>query len=201
MSVEQLAAVLHHSTAKGSDKLVLLGIANHAGDGGAWPAVATLARYANLKPRAVQYALARLVESGELVRYVQAGGLAGWAEFTRPNRYDVTVSCPEWCDHSASHRPRDGWAYADDGTVVRTATLPLSTGDTPEMQEGATRRNDRVHLTAPPAPECTPPVQPAAPEPSYNQPDPKQVCASTTEARDGTDSIPYPALLHDCPTA
>lgn len=185
MSVEQLAVVLHHSNARGTDKLVLVGIANHAGDGGAWPAVATLARYANVKPRAVQSSLARLVESGELRRYVQAGGLQGWADYTRPNRYDVLVECPEWCDRSAQHKPREGWAYDDDGNVVRVEQLDdqpgLSTGDTPEMQNHATRRDDPVSQTTPPVVDDTPRVSQTTPKPSTNQPDPADLPASTTD--------------------
>jgi hypothetical protein len=182
VSVEQLAVVLHHSQAKGTDKLVLIGIANHAGDGGAWPAVATLARYANVQPRMVQKSLARLVELGEVTRYVQAGGLAGWQDFLRPNRYDVTVECPEWCDRSSQHRPRDGWAFDDAGQVVRTETLPLSTGDTPEVQNRATRRKHPLSNRTPGVPQDTPPVSHRTPEPSTNQPDRGQVSASATEA-------------------
>jgi hypothetical protein len=148
MSVEQLAAVLHHSAATGTDKLVLVGIANHAGDGGAWPTVRTLARYANVSPRQVQKALGRLIASGELTRHVQAGGSAGWDDYTRPNRYDVHVACPDWCDRTAHHRPGPGWSYDDAGQVVRVEQLVLdtddrgvqiSTGDTPEQQEGEAR--------------------------------------------------------------
>lgn len=190
MSVEQLAVVLHHSRAKGTDKLVLVGIANHAGDGGAWPAVLTLARYANVDVRTVQRSLSRLVDSGELTRYVQAGGLVGRPDYLRPNRYDVAVECPEWCDRSSQHRPRDGWAFDDAGQVVRVETLPLSTGDTPEMQNRATRRKDRVTPTSPGDAHVTPPVTPASPEPSNNQPDRGQVSASTTEAHvDDVDDV------------
>ena len=188
MSVEQLAVVLHHSQAKGTDKLVLLGIANHAGDGGAWPAIATLARYANVHPRNVQRSLSKLIELGELVRYVQAGGLQGWEDFLRPNRYDVAVECPDWCDRSPHHRPRDGWTYDDAGKVVRVETLPLSTGDTPDVQNRATRRTDRVAQTSPGGADATPPVAQAPPKPSTNHPDREQVPASTTDrARDDDD--------------
>lgn len=99
-----MAIVLHHSKAKGTAKLVLLGIANHEGDGGAWPSVATLSRYANIEPRAVQKLIGRLVSSGELVRDVQAGGVAAMGDWARPNRYQVRVSCPLWCDRTPQHR-------------------------------------------------------------------------------------------------
>jgi hypothetical protein len=104
MSVEHLAIVLHHSRAKGTAKLVLLGIANHQGDGGAWPSVATLARYANVTERNVQKAVAYLVSRGELVVYQQQGGTRDQDDHRRPNRYDVTVSCPSWCDRTTHHR-------------------------------------------------------------------------------------------------
>jgi hypothetical protein len=104
MSIEYLAICLHHSTSKGTDKLVLLGIANHAGDGGAWPTVSTLARYANVNARQVQKCLQRLVSRGEIAIYVQGGGTVDYADHERPNRYDVRVQCPPHCDRSANHR-------------------------------------------------------------------------------------------------
>ena len=72
MSVEAMAIVLHHSPSSGTDKVILLGIANHDGDGGAWPSVATLAKYANIDKRGVQKVLARLEESGQITRNIQA---------------------------------------------------------------------------------------------------------------------------------
>lgn len=104
MSVESLAIVLHHSQASGTDKLVLIGIANHDGDGGAWPAVSTLARYANVDPRSVQRSLQRLIESGEVAREVQGGGTRNMNDYSRPNRYEILVRCPQGCDRSTAHR-------------------------------------------------------------------------------------------------
>jgi hypothetical protein len=106
MSVEAMALVLHHSRAKGTAKLVLLGIANHQGDGGAWPHVATLARYANVTERAVQDAIAKLVKAGELAVHAQAGGPRYMPDHERPNRYDVLVSCPITCDRTTNLRNR-----------------------------------------------------------------------------------------------
>ena len=42
MSIELMSLVLHHSVAQPTHKLILLGIANHQGDGGAWPSIETL---------------------------------------------------------------------------------------------------------------------------------------------------------------
>lgn len=99
-----MTAVLAHSRARGTAKVVLLGIANHDGDGGAWPSIATLARYARVSDRNVNKAIAALVELGELVVSIQAGGLPEMAEYRRPNLYAIKVACPPWCDKSASHR-------------------------------------------------------------------------------------------------
>lgn len=104
MSVEHMAAVLHHSRAKGTAKLVLLGIANHEGDGGAYPSVATLAKYANVEPRNVQAALTKLLALGEVQVWRQAGGTRDFPDHRRPNRYAVLVTCPPWCDRTPHHR-------------------------------------------------------------------------------------------------
>lgn len=102
-----MAVVLHHSKAKGTAKLVLLGIANHAGDGGAWPSIETLARYANVTERNAQKAIGQLVALGEVAVHVQAGGTHRTKDHERPNRYDVLLACPATCDRTASHRLRE----------------------------------------------------------------------------------------------
>lgn len=141
MSVEAMALVLHHSTARDTEKLILLGIANHAGDGGAWPTVATLARYANVSERAVQQAIGKLVSSGELAVHLQAGGMGNLRHWERPNRYDVLVTCPVTCDRTANHRHR-----------------PLPTAP-------AALWIDPVKPTSPGEAHDTPLVKPASPDP------------------------------------
>ena len=66
MSIEAVALVLNKSKATGRAKLVLLGIANHLGDQGAWPAISTLARYANASERSVKRDIQELIDLGEL---------------------------------------------------------------------------------------------------------------------------------------
>ena len=66
MSIEAVSLVLNNSRATGRAKLVLLGIANHLGDQGAWPSISTLARYANASERSVKRDIQELVELGEL---------------------------------------------------------------------------------------------------------------------------------------
>lgn len=104
MSVESLGIVLHHSRAAGTAKVLLIGIANHDGDGGSWPSIATLAKYARITERNVQKALRDLVDLGEIEVIAQAGGNHQTEARYRPNRYVIKVSCPSTCDRSASHR-------------------------------------------------------------------------------------------------
>jgi hypothetical protein len=106
VSVESLAIALNHSRARGTVKLVMLGIANHDGDGGAWPSVQTLARYANVTPRNVQKAIEQLERLGEIRRLVQRGGTHLTADSHRPNLYQVLLQCPPDCDRSSQHRTR-----------------------------------------------------------------------------------------------
>lgn len=94
--------VLCHSSAKGSAKLVLLGIARHHGRRGSWPALATLAGYANVDERRVRRVIRDLEELGELVVEQRPG---------TSNRYVLSIQCPADCSfHSpgVSTRPTPG---------------------------------------------------------------------------------------------
>lgn len=101
-----MAIALHHSQAKGAARLVLLGIANHDGDGGAWPSLATLSWYAgNLNRRTVQRALKELQDLGELGETrIMGGGTRDTPDWDRPNLYDFALSCPSNCDRTKNHR-------------------------------------------------------------------------------------------------
>lgn len=104
MSIEALSMVLNHSKAVGSPKVVLLGIANHLGPDaseGAWPSQRRLADYANMTERGVQKCIDKLVALGELRVEVAAGNSRSKY---KPNRYWISVVCPEDCDRSMSHR-------------------------------------------------------------------------------------------------
>lgn len=127
MSVESIAIALHHSRAKGSAKLVLIGIANHDGDGGAWPSIATLANYAGIDARATQRAIAKLVDLGEIRRDVQAGGDSRVPDHRRPNRYVFLLECPHNCDRTRNHRTRHH-ALVEFGGVVETTPGVVPTG-------------------------------------------------------------------------
>ena len=132
MSAEALAIALNHSRAKGTAKVVLLGIANHDGDGGAWPSIGTLARYANVDARTVQRAIDSLEKLGEVKRIVQGGGTHLTSDAHRPNLYRLTLRCPNECDRTAQHRvgsvdraPAPIASLADYGVRV----TPVSPGD------------------------------------------------------------------------
>lgn len=147
MSVESLAVALHHSKSKGTTKVVAIGIANHDGDGGAWPSLATLAKYANVDVRTVQRSLDRLEELGEIRRHIQAGGDHRIEAHRRPNRYDILLECPADCDRTRQHRTRKDWVELD----LSTGVTPTSPGD--------------VGVTGG--------VTPTSPKPSFNQPNPR----------------------------
>lgn len=122
MSVESIAIALHHSKATGTAKLVLLGIANHDGDGGAWPTIDTLARYANCDRRNVQRALDRLETLGEVRRVYQAGGDHNIADHRRPNRYQILLQCPSSCDRTRHHRTSHELVFDDVSTGVANSS-------------------------------------------------------------------------------
>ena len=111
-----MAIALHHSRSKGTAKVVLLGIANHDGDGGAYPTVATLAKYANVSRANVQKALTKLESLGEIRRDVQAGGSHDAAEYLRPNLYRFLLECPADCDRSRGHRAARSSSHTADTT-------------------------------------------------------------------------------------
>ena len=101
MSAEAVTVVLHHSKAEGTAKLVLWGIANHHSDHGAWPSIATLAKYANIKERRVQQIIRELAAIGEIAIEEQ-GGL-GQRQY-KTNRYHILIQCPRDCDGSLNHK-------------------------------------------------------------------------------------------------
>jgi hypothetical protein len=89
MSVEMISLVLNNSRADGRAKLVLIGIANHHGDNGAWPSIATLARYANASERSIQRDIKHLQDLGELV--VEVHGGESKSQY-KSNRYWIAIS-------------------------------------------------------------------------------------------------------------
>jgi hypothetical protein len=89
MSIEAMTLVLNHSQAQGRAKLVLIGIANHQGDNGAWPSIETLARYANASERSVIRDIQELEKSGELIVERNAAPVSSRY---KPNLYWVNIT-------------------------------------------------------------------------------------------------------------
>lgn len=89
MAIEKMVDVLLRSKATPRAKLVLLGIANHEGENGAYPSIKTLATYANCSERSVKRDIQELVELGELIVKNQAAPVASQY---RPNLYFTNVS-------------------------------------------------------------------------------------------------------------
>jgi len=72
MSIQVMNAVWQHSKSVGRARLVLLAIADHQGEIGAWPSIATLAKMVNASERSVQRDIQQLVDLGELEVEVQS---------------------------------------------------------------------------------------------------------------------------------
>lgn len=164
-----MAIALHHSKAKGTAKLVLIGIANHDGDGGAWPAVETLAKYAACSERQVQRAIAWLQGHGELRVAAQQGGPRDMPDHARPNCYHVLVSCPPWCDRTPHHRDTRKWAGRQPMLPVDNGVTPMSPGDT--------------HVTGGVTPMSPGGVTPMSPEPPIETTHPPEVVPQLQDTR------------------
>ncbi len=157
MSVESLSVVLNHSRARGVARLVALGIANHDGDGGAWPSIATLAKYAGgVDERTVRRAINELVSLGEVAVELNGGGDRATRSDRRPNLYHVTITCPPECDGSKAHRPR-GDIYApplnsrgDTGVRHGGAPTPPEPSFEPSTNSPRGERSPRATLATPP---------------------------------------------------
>lgn len=100
MSIEAVSLVLNHSKATGRTKLVLIGIANHLGDQGAWPSIATLARYANASERSVKRDIQELVSLGELQVQLNAAPINNQY---KTNLYWITIEpgVTDWVSRGA----------------------------------------------------------------------------------------------------
>lgn len=146
MSVEAMSFVLNQCRAKGTEKLVMIGIANHADNRGrnAWPSISTLAAYANVSERSVQLAIVKLVAAGELLVQDQRGGDDETRGDRRPNRYVIVGMQP--VDNGA-----DG---------VKSASPRAGNGVKPVTPRGEAQR---VHGVKPASPE-------PSLEPSMNRP-------------------------------
>ena len=144
MSVEAMAMALHHSKATGTVKVILLGIANHEGDGGAWPSLRTLAKYANVSRDRARKAVAQLERMGEIKRDVQAGGTHDMPEWERPNRYHVTIRCPYNCDGTTQHRSRDRAVEFDPPADMTSGQIDTPAGVSDRTSKPSSQPNNKT---------------------------------------------------------
>lgn len=77
MSIEVSNAVWRTSQSVGRARLVLLAIADHQGEIGAWPSIETLAKMVNASERSVQRDINELIQLGELIKHEQAAPSRG----------------------------------------------------------------------------------------------------------------------------
>lgn len=172
MSVQALGWVFDHSPTTGTDRLVLLAIANHCGavptdEAGveaweAWPGIALIAREAGLaRQRTVTDALGRLVEGGHILRVRNGAPDSRMRGDRRPNLYriplDNGVSCGvtrcQWCGVTPS-APR-GDASRHHG---------VTRGDTNGVTSRVTQTVEREPSVEPNPEPAQPSLLPVAPE-------------------------------------
>lgn len=119
MSVERIGQVLNATTGLSpTEKLILIGIANHDGDGGAWPSRATLARYAECSDATVKRALRSLAAKGVIRVEQNAGGTATMRADRRPNLYHITLDGGSSVNGGSSGAPTGGHPRPDGGSSV-----------------------------------------------------------------------------------
>jgi hypothetical protein len=164
VSVEALSRCLRVQGLSSTDKLVLLGIANHDGDGGAWPTVATLAVYAGVHPRNVKRSLRRLERYGVLLTSVNGGGSGNLKPDERPNLYAIVW---QRVRQVSAHRGGLGeWVLPDPADLADPDPDRGDASATPNPDRGDARATPRGDATA------TGGVTHAPPKPSYNRPVP-----------------------------
>lgn len=129
MSIKTINSVWEHSQSKGRARLVLIAIADHQGEIGAWPSLETLGKMVNASPRSVQRDIDELVKLGELIVERHK---APTRERYKPNLYWVNL--PGTDPQGTTNSPQgttelaQGTTNLDQGTTtvgVQTLIEPL----------------------------------------------------------------------------
>jgi hypothetical protein len=123
--------VLEHSPTKGSDRLVLISIANYADkspvDGAweAWPGIATIQQESGLdRTRTVNDALSRLINGGHLERVINGAPDMRIRADHRPNLYRILLPNGVTCSDT-----RCKWCGVTDGAARGDALRPHGVTD------------------------------------------------------------------------
>lgn len=164
MSVQAISWVLDHSHTRGTDRLVLISLANHAGrspiDGAweSWPSIATITREAGLdRTRTVQESLARLEATGAITRQINGAPDTRIRPDRRPSLYRITTTpTPPTTTTAAEPEPAQLTADQRRHRIRQAAELLAHTaaGRTPGITNPAawtaavTDRLERQHATA-----------------------------------------------------
>ena len=120
MSIEIMNQVWKYSRATGRARLVLLAIADHQGEIGAWPSIATLARMTNSSERSIKRDIQELIELGELRVDWQSAPMGGQY---KTNLYWVTLSGVTESDSGVTELDSGVTDGAIRGDTVGTQTL------------------------------------------------------------------------------
>lgn len=110
MSVKVIAWVWEHSMSRGSDRLVLLAIADNCDHDGlnAYPRMAVLAKKTGLSERSVQRSVRALAATGELLVEMNTGGNGKARPDRRPNSFQVVTAPPTGCQSVTPSPPLRG---------------------------------------------------------------------------------------------
>lgn len=124
-----MAWVLKHSTTAGTDRLVLLSLANHANENGqSWPSVRTIAKEANVTERAVQRSLASMRRQKLITVEFQGAPDKRIPDRYRPNLYRVVRG-------DADDTPGEIRGDAGGQSGVTLVTFRGDAGDTQSISE------------------------------------------------------------------
>ena len=132
-------AVWRNSKSKGRARLVLLSIADHQGEIGAWPSIETLAKMVNSSPRSVQRDIQELINLGELQVDFRSAPTSGPY---KANRYwvkvsGVTTEVPEVTNSASEVTDLDSEVTESASEVTAGGVLTLNRTLTKPIQESS----------------------------------------------------------------
>lgn len=139
MSLEAMNKVWKHSKAVSRQRLVLLAIADHEGEQGAWPSIDTIATMCNMSRRSVNRDISALKEMGEL-KVIEKGAPFGGQY--RSNLYFVTPDMSVG-DSDVSLRDSDVSVREPDMSV-RDSDMSIGGTQTQRTQKNPIEHGSRI---------------------------------------------------------
>lgn len=159
MSVQWLAWVFEAAEVSGTQRLVLLSLANHADDSGVcWPSLNTVAREARVSRRRAEDAVRGLVAAGFVEREVNAAPVARHAGY-RSNLYRLVRSAGTSA-HDVTGPPQSSGPDTERPPV---SSGPDETGPPHTSYSGVDDSDQQPPPNRPPKPSVEPSVEPSAP--------------------------------------